>query len=127
MQIATVTDRRRLWMLTLIWVGVIFLIGSSHALPMRDGDVLRLLLRKSIHLAEYAVLGWLLSRSATNGNGRQRTLVIACALATAMAVGGLDEWHQTFVPGRHGTPWDVLLDTAGAGLGILGWASGVLR
>ncbi len=94
MRISNLIDPRRLWLLTLAWVGVIFLIGTSHALPMRDGDVLRLLLRKSIHLAAYAVLGWLLSRSATNGNGRQRTLVIACALATAMAVAGLDEWQH---------------------------------
>ncbi len=25
-----------------------------------------------------------------------------------------DEWHQTFLPNRTGTPWDVLLDCCGA-------------
>ena len=29
-----------------------------------------------------------------------------------------DEWHQTFVPTRVGTPWDVMIDGAGAALGL---------
>jgi VanZ family protein len=34
-------------------------------------------------------------------------------LSTAIVAAG-DEFHQTFLPGRTGTPTDVLLDTAGA-------------
>jgi VanZ family protein len=30
-----------------------------------------------------------------------------------------DEWHQTFVPTRVGTPWDVAIDAAGAALGLI--------
>jgi VanZ family protein len=30
-----------------------------------------------------------------------------------------DEWHQSFVEGRHGSPVDVLIDTAGAGAAAL--------
>jgi VanZ family protein len=26
----------------------------------------------------------------------------------------LDEFHQVFVPSRHASPWDALLDTTGA-------------
>jgi VanZ family protein len=29
-----------------------------------------------------------------------------------------DEWHQTFVPTRVGTPSDVMIDAAGAALGL---------
>jgi VanZ family protein len=29
-------------------------------------------------------------------------------------VASCDEWHQTFLPNRTGTPWDVLLDCTGA-------------
>jgi VanZ family protein len=36
------------------------------------------------------------------------------ALLSAAAVAGLDEWHQTFVPGRTGTIRDVALDTTAA-------------
>ena len=29
-------------------------------------------------------------------------------------VASCDEWHQTFLPNRTGSPWDVLLDCCGA-------------
>jgi VanZ family protein len=34
-------------------------------------------------------------------------------LGTAL-VASLDEWHQSYLPSRTGTPWDVLLDTSAA-------------
>jgi VanZ family protein len=34
-------------------------------------------------------------------------------LGTAL-VASADEWHQTFLPNRTGSPWDVLLDCCGA-------------
>jgi len=34
-------------------------------------------------------------------------------LGTAL-VASCDEWHQTFLPNRTGTPWDVVLDCTGA-------------
>ena len=34
-------------------------------------------------------------------------------LGTAL-VASCDEWHQSFLPNRTGTPWDVLLDCSGA-------------
>ena len=33
---------------------------------------------------------------------------------SAAAIASLDEWHQTFLPSRTGTPFDVGLDTLGA-------------
>ena len=38
----------------------------------------------------------------------------ALALLSAAATAGLDEWHQTFLPGRTGTIRDVALDTMAA-------------
>jgi VanZ family protein len=29
-------------------------------------------------------------------------------------VASLDEWHQSYLPSRTGTPWDVLLDSCAA-------------
>jgi VanZ family protein len=29
-------------------------------------------------------------------------------------VASLDEWHQSFLPNRTSSPWDVLLDCSGA-------------
>ena len=32
-----------------------------------------------------------------------------------------DEWHQTFVEGRHGTPVDWLIDAAGVAIAAAVW------
>jgi VanZ family protein len=33
-------------------------------------------------------------------------------------VGALDEWHQLYVAGRNGSPWDWLVDVAGASFAV---------
>jgi VanZ family protein len=35
-----------------------------------------------------------------------------------LSVAALDEWHQSFIPSRTGTVWDVLLDSV-AGVAFL--------
>jgi VanZ family protein len=46
------------------------------------------------------------------------------AIASTFAVACLDEWHQTFGPGRVGSLHDALLDAAGAiFLNAIFWAS----
>jgi VanZ family protein len=36
------------------------------------------------------------------------------ALVGTALVASWDEWHQTLLPNRTGSPWDVLLDCCGA-------------
>jgi VanZ family protein len=36
------------------------------------------------------------------------------ALLGTAVLASADEWHQSFLPDRTGTPWDVLLDCCGA-------------
>jgi VanZ family protein/UDP-2,3-diacylglucosamine pyrophosphatase LpxH len=52
---------------------------------------------------------------------------IAIFLITSV-FGALDEWHQSFVPGRDASPWDWAADSVGAALGIavasLPWLQG---
>ena len=65
--------------------------------------------RKLVHMAEYGVL-WFLVWRATGY--RHPALSIAITLLYAAS----DEYHQSFVDGRHGSPWDVAIDAAGVGL-----------
>jgi VanZ family protein len=62
--------------------------------------------RKLVHAASYALLWWLWHRALG-----LRSPLTAAAITVAYAVS--DEFHQSFVEGRHGTPVDVLIDTAG--------------
>src|SRR6476659_8998277 len=65
-----------------------------------------LILRKCAHMTEYALLWFLWWRALGYGN---RALPAAIAIGYAIT----DEFHQTFVQGRHGAPLDVLIDSAG--------------
>lgn len=60
---------------------------------------------KGWHATEFAVL-YVLLRQAGCSKKEALTLVGVAA--------GLDEFHQTFVKGRTGTPRDVLIDFGGA-------------
>jgi VanZ family protein len=74
--------------------------------------------RKGAHLTEYALFAtllWRAMRGARTGWTR-RHAAIAWFAATGFAM--TDEIHQAFVPGRQGSPWDVLLDSAGAAGGL---------
>jgi len=81
-----------------------------------------LLVRKTAHLVEYAVLAMLLSRGLRHtvwkeANGWSRPVVLGAWLgATLYAVS--DEIHQSYVPGRQGSAWDVLIDSIGAAGGL---------
>jgi VanZ family protein len=73
------------------------------------------LIRKSGHFIGYGLLcltwlraWWKVLR--TFAFWRCAVLGLIC---TAL-VASCDEWHQTFLPNRTGTPWDVLLDCCGA-------------
>ena len=64
------------------------------------------------HFCEYAVFGALLA------NALRHHLLVRKAPAAALVCGSLygvtDEFHQLFVAGRSGQPFDVGVDTAGA-------------
>ena len=99
------------WLPVVLWAGVIFALSSIPSLGTGLGtwDVI---LRKGAHITEYAVLALLLARAL----GRE-----APALALGIVYAASDEFHQSFVRGRHASPLDVAIDTTGLLLGLLAW------
>ena len=74
--------------------------------------------RKSAHMTEYAVLAVLLYVWAGRWQiTRLRKSLVAAAMAVLYAFS--DEIHQRFVAGRAGSFKDVLIDSAGAVVGLL--------
>ena len=81
-------------------------------------EMLVVIVRKGAHMAEYAVLCMLAALHLTTWKLPYRKLAISSVLFAAFYA-ATDEFHQLFVEGRSGEVKDVLIDSAGAVLGIL--------
>jgi len=122
------------WLPVAIGVGAIMLesaewMGSDHTSgPLRwlfeslfgrvadaQWELLHHIIRKSGHFLGYGAMGLLWLRAWWMTLPRSRFLhdAILALLGTAL-VASFDEWHQSFLPNRTGSPWDVLLDCCGA-------------
>lgn len=95
----------------LLAMGLIFFLSAQPSDPV-DRAWWDVGLRKLAHFTEYAVLTALWWR-ALQGIGAGFRAALAGALAISLAYAVSDELHQTFVDGRHGSPVDVLIDSAG--------------
>ena len=72
-------------------------------------------MRKSGHFFGYGVFGLLWLRAWWFSLPHSRFFVdAALAVLGCGMVASADEFHQTFLPSRTGSPWDVLLDCSGA-------------
>ncbi|MGZ5492735.1 MAG: VanZ family protein [Thermoanaerobaculia bacterium] len=130
----------RFWTPALLWAAVLLIpsggAGSAHftgsalqfVLSHTFGELsdvtfaaLHFIIRKTVHLVAYGILGALNFRAVRAGRTGWglRWSVIATVLAVIVA--SLDEWHQTMVPSRTGMPADVLLDAVGATIAQLVW------
>jgi VanZ family protein len=110
----TTTRLATLLLPPLVWMAVIFFLSAqpSDEIDRAWWDVLA---RKIAHVTEYAVLTALWWR-AFRALGLSRPLGAAVVIAFAYAI--TDEWHQTFVDGRTGTPVDVLIDSIGIAIAV---------
>lgn len=137
------TDRHHVlkaWIAAILWLIVIAIESTSYLSANSTSRILYPLLhllfglnharfehwhiyiRKGGHVFGYGLLSFLLFRawretmpSIENSKWTLRWSTIA-VLGTAF-VASLDEWHQSYIPSRTGTPWDVLLDTS-AGIAV---------
>jgi VanZ family protein len=83
--------------------------------PDDTWDTIHHLIRKSGHFIGYGLLGlaWLRAWWMTRPRATFLRNALLALIGTALVASG-DEFHQTFLPNRTGTPRDVLLDCIGA-------------
>jgi VanZ family protein len=76
--------------------------------------VVHFITRKLAHFIEYAILGILAARAFRTSPRPKvsgRWFLISLTLIVTFAL--MDEYHQSFVPSRTGSPYDSLIDIAG--------------
>jgi VanZ family protein len=108
--------RLDLWLPPLLLMGVIFFFSAQPSLDSGLG-IVDLVGRKLIHVGEYALLCFLWWRPLVTVTDARRAALLAFLLASGYAI--TDEYHQSFVDGRHGTPIDWAIDSAGAALAAI--------
>ena len=100
-----------IWLPPLALMGLIFVL-SAMASDDVDRGVAYFLARKLAHFTEYALLAALWWRALRTRVATRSAVVAAVVISVAYAA--TDELHQSTVETRHGTPVDVLIDSAGA-------------
>ncbi|MGH7984157.1 MAG: VanZ family protein [Candidatus Udaeobacter sp.] len=128
------------WLLLLIWLGVIF-VGSTDLLSAEQTSrfivpillwfkpgmapetiwTILVIMRKCAHVCEYAILALLLWRALRGGSAirGKMSILFGAALVVCAVFAVSDEFHQSFIKSRTPSFRDVLLDIAGALLGLL--------
>ncbi|MBP2075844.1 VanZ family protein [Oceanobacillus polygoni] len=131
------------WAAVILWMGLIFYLSHQPAaasselssgvteivlriiekvVPNEDLDVSSIhhLIRKNAHFFIYFFLGMLVLHALrTSKDTRYQTIGLALLFCVLYAIS--DEIHQLFIPGRGAQVKDVLIDSAGAGVGIVGY------
>jgi hypothetical protein len=108
------------WAPPVALMALIFALSAQPDLNSGLGSV-DLVGRKFVHATEFGLLWWLWLRALDTVPGirfRRAGPQLFAALITA-AYAATDEWHQTFVEGRHGSPVDWFIDCSGVAIAIL--------
>ena len=95
----------------ILLMAVIFALSAQPDLNSGLG-IWDTILRKLAHMAEFGLLWFLWWRALG-----YRNLALPAAIVIGYAI--TDELHQTTVEGRHGSPVDVAIDSAGVAIAIL--------
>ncbi len=109
--------RHRIWYFfpLAFYLVLIFYLSSRPAFAIRHDKI--------GHTLEYAGLGFLIARLFVwrlRGAIRPMGIVLGSVLL-GMIYGMTDEFHQSFVPGRESSGWDVMADAFGSLLGALSY------
>lgn len=95
--------------LVLLWLGTIWIMSS---IPSANLPSIKIFSSDKIaHFGVYFILGLLLNRWLRAKGFSRKTVMLVYALLFLNAA--LDEWHQTFIPGRSVSLWDLLANFSG--------------
>ena len=106
------------WLPALLMMGIIFWFSAQPLDKLPNFSWADVIVKKSGHMIGYAMLAFLYWY-ALGMDKNKRSLAWLLAILFALT----DEYHQTFVSGRHPSIWDVMIfDNIGALLSL--WLTG---
>ena len=123
------------WLPVVVWAAIIiqatgrtfdaphtsgWLVALLGNLPPQTLHIINVAMRKSAHLTEYGILTALSFRAVREGRPGFTLRWALIAIAITVCIASTDEYLQSFTPTRTSTPWDVLLDTVGGTIAMLG-------
>lgn len=98
-----------------------FLRWLLPGIPTETILALHGVIRKGMHVVEFAVLALLWYRGLSWGKRGWQPAAALAAFGFAVLTGMADEIHQAFVPSRTASAMDVAWDSLGALCGLAGW------
>ena len=100
----------------LLWAGTLYYLSDQPGLdiaPLFDHQ------DKVMHVVAYALLGIFCMGALQKSTAGYRPVQLWAVTALTGVYGLLDEYHQSFIPGRFSSLGDVIADLAGGFLGAL--------
>lgn len=134
----THSSQSRVWLTALAWAGIIFatscryidrdrFVSATGGLLPNEAtrevwdqawQAVGLLVVKGYHVAEFAILTLLVHSALLHCDRIARVYAPSVAIVACGMYAALDEWHQTFVPGRGGKVSDVAIDVIGIAIAV---------
>ena len=126
-------NKKRSIILVIIWMSIIFIFSSfnsdksteqsntivniiANLFNINNIELLSLIVRKCAHFMEYFILGVLVLNMLRYTN-KSITLGIIICILYALS----DELHQILTPGRTFKIYDIIIDSLGSVIAILGF------
>jgi VanZ family protein len=112
-------------LLTLAYMGAIYWLSSQPpagaAAPAEAATLWNKVARDLLHIPLYAGLAFCFLQALSAGPAAVLVpwQLVALTLLGTAGYAAFDEWHQSWVPGRHGSFKDFVLDLAGIGTMLL--------
>lgn len=104
------------WLPALAWGGLIFILSAQPDETLMDLGLSGDLLAVAGHLVMFGGLMLLIVLALQTGNQVPAARARRIAFIMVAIYGLLDEYHQSFVPGRNATVFDWIIDLSGAAI-----------
>ena len=101
----------KLWLPVFTWAALIFCFSNTPSLESDFDPFIDFILRKIAHMTEYFILVLLLRRAFKYSFDLNDLELFIYPVILSILYAVSDEFHQTFISGRHGCLRDVLIDS----------------